>query len=96
MRINLADKVFTLVGRRGCGKSEMLKHLIKEQKSQFEEIFVISPSSFSGFWDGVVPESNVMDEFKEPWVDALISKMTCQQRQNQGEQGLQACSVDPG
>lgn len=75
MILDLKDKFVTLTAKRGAGKTEMLKYLIKKNKQHFHEIFVISPSSVFGHWEGVVPKKNVMTEYKEEWVEALMSKM---------------------
>eukprot|EP00952_Eustigmatos_sp_NYUAD-ZCMA_P011399 46339-Eustigmatos_ZCMA.PRE.1 len=75
MKVDLKDKFVTLCARRGSGKSEMMKWLINKQRSAFKEIFVISPSSFNDYWKGIVPDENVMSEFKEEWVEALVNKM---------------------
>jgi hypothetical protein len=74
-KVNLCDKFFTLVGRRHSGKSQMVKWLIKKQRHHFKEIFVICPSAFNGDYKGLVPDSNIMTDFKEEWVNSLIQKM---------------------
>lgn len=76
MKIDLRCKFFTLVGRRGSGKSTTLKGLIKKQGGRFKEIFLICPSSFNGDYDDVIPKNNIFDEYSEEWVSQLIKKMT--------------------
>lgn len=76
MKISLKDKFVCICGRRGSGKTNICMHLIDKSRSAFKEIFVISPSSFSGAWSGVVPDSNVRDKWSEQWMLQLIDRMT--------------------
>jgi hypothetical protein len=76
MLIELADKFVTLTAKRGAGKTQLLKYLIKKNKKHFKEIFIITPSAFNGDYDGVVPKANVLTEYKEEWVENLMRKMT--------------------
>lgn len=82
MEIILKDKLALLVGRRGSGKSILLKYLIKKQRHWFKEIFIISPSSFSGYWKDTIPDGNVFEQYSEEWVQKLIDKMA---RLNKGK-----------
>lgn len=75
MKVDLKDKWVICCGRRGCGKTTLIQHFIKHYKSQFKEIFVVSPSSFSGAWEGIVPDENVQQNWSEDWVQKLINKM---------------------
>jgi hypothetical protein len=75
MIIELQDKFVTLTAKRGAGKTQLLKYLIRQNKHHFKEIFIISPSAFNGDYDGVVPKANVLTEYKEDWVESLINKM---------------------
>jgi hypothetical protein len=56
-------------------------HLLENSKSHFAEIFVISPSSFSGAWKNTcVPESNVRDEWSENWMLQLIERLSAKNK----------------
>lgn len=76
MIIDLTCKFFTLVGRRGSGKSTTLKHLLKQQGGRFKEIFLICPSSFNGDFKEVIKDENIFEEYDEDWIMKLIKKMT--------------------
>lgn len=76
MKIDLRDKVTVLCARRGAGKTVMAQHLIKNSKHQFKDVFIISPSSFSGTWKGIVPDENVHETYSDDWVNKLIERMT--------------------
>lgn len=75
MKIDIRDRFILCCGRRGCGKSTLVMYLIKHYKSQFKDILVVSPSSFSGAWKDIVPDENVQENWSEDWVQKLISKM---------------------
>jgi hypothetical protein len=75
MIICLKDKFVTLTAKRGAGKTQLLKYLIKRNRQHFKEIFIITPSAFNGDYDGVVPKANLLSEYKEEWVENLMNKM---------------------
>jgi nicotinamide riboside kinase len=75
----IVNKTVTLVGKRGSGKSEMLKYLVDQHKQAFRRIFVISPTeSINSFYvkSGLVDKDNVFDIYEEEWAEKLISQMT--------------------
>jgi hypothetical protein len=75
MKIDLRDGWILCCGRRGCGKTCLVQYFIKHNKRYFKEVFVVSPSSFSGAWHGIVPDENVQQTWSEEWVQKLIDKM---------------------
>jgi hypothetical protein len=75
MLIELADKFVTLTAKRGAGKTQLLKYLIRKNRHHFKEIFIITPSAFNGDYDGVVPKANILTEYSEQWVENLMQKM---------------------
>lgn len=75
MKLDLQCKFVICCGRRGCGKSTLLKDLVSRQRHLWKEIFLICPSSFNNDWKGIVPDPNILTEYSEAWVKALISKM---------------------
>jgi len=76
LTIELQDCFSLVIGRRGSGKSVLLKWLIRQSRNLFSEVFIFSPSSFSGYWSDVLDESNIFLEYDETWVQKLVDKMT--------------------
>ena len=76
LTIELQDCFSLVIGRRGSGKSVLLKWLIRQSRNLFSEVFIFSPSSFSGYWSDVLDESNIFLEYDEAWVQKLVDKMT--------------------
>lgn len=76
LEIDLKDTFALVVGRRGSGKSVLLKWLIQQQKGHFKEVFIFSPSSFSGYWKDTVPDDCVQLDYSDDWVQKLVAKMT--------------------
>lgn len=75
MKIDIRDSWTVFTARRGAGKTTLIQWMIKHNRSHFREVFVISPSAFSGAWQGIVPESNVIQNWSEEWLMSLIKKM---------------------
>ena len=75
MEINLVQKFVSICARRGAGKSELCRYLYLTQRSQFDSVFVISPTDFSGFWAAMVGPDRVKSHYEEEWVDALLKRM---------------------
>lgn len=80
MKISLKDKFVCICGRRGSGKTNICMYLIEKSRSAFKEIFVISPSSFSGAWEGIVPDSNVREKWSEQWMMSLIDRLSAKNK----------------
>jgi energy-coupling factor transporter ATP-binding protein EcfA2 len=76
LELDLKDTFMLIIGRRGSGKSVMLKWILTQQKHHFKETFIFSPSSFSGYWKDTVPDENVQLDYSEDWIDKLVTKMT--------------------
>jgi len=77
IEFDIKDKAIALVGKRGSGKSQMLHYILKMNKSNFKKIFLICPSEvINGFYADIIPKENIFDEYKEEWVESLISKLT--------------------
>lgn len=76
IKIDIIDKVITLVGRRHSGKTEIMKHLYHHFKHKFHKVFVVSCSDFNGQWkkEGV-PKENVYSSYSEDWMNKLIKRM---------------------
>jgi energy-coupling factor transporter ATP-binding protein EcfA2 len=89
MKIDLRDRWILACGRRGCGKTTLSQYLIKKSKHHFKEIFCVSPSAFSGAWDGVIPSENVQHNWSEEWLMKLIERMIAKNKgKNQKSEGF--------
>jgi energy-coupling factor transporter ATP-binding protein EcfA2 len=77
MKLNIADKVVSLCGRRGSGKSQMIKYLYNLFKNHFDTTFVISPTEYNDFYKNEcgIDEKNISLVYSNDWVMALIEKM---------------------
>lgn len=75
MKVDLRDAWVLCCGKRGCGKSTLCSWIIKKNKHLFKDVFVVSPSAFSGFWDDLIPKENVQHSWSEAWLQCLIDKM---------------------
>lgn len=77
--ITLKDKIVLLVAKRNSGKSYLLRHLVRRQKTLFDSIFVICPTEqINKFYskDDFINSKNIMTDYNEEWVQNLIEKMT--------------------
>lgn len=74
--LDLRDKFLLFCGRRGCGKTQLIKHLIRKNGEYFYDVFVVSPSAFSGTWAGVVKPENIQHQWSEQWMLKMIDKMS--------------------
>jgi hypothetical protein len=75
VRIDIVDRWVTILAKRNSGKSQLCAYLIRRFKPAFREVFVISPTSFSGFWNGLVTENNIRTSWSEEWASRLIELM---------------------
>jgi hypothetical protein len=72
------NKTLLFCGKRCSGKSFLIKHLLSCHK-KWKKTYLICPTeNVNSFYtkDGVIPKENVMDEYDEEWVEALITNMT--------------------
>lgn len=75
---------FTLVnsycmwyGKRGSGKSRLLRFLLACEKDQFEDVFLICPTEeINNFYEGYIHPTRILSEYKEEWGKMLLEKMT--------------------
>ena len=75
----LVNKVVCLVAKRNSGKSYLLRHLVRLQKSKFDKIYVICPTEkINKFYqkDDFIPANCIFDGYDESWANSLIAKMT--------------------
>jgi Poxvirus A32 protein len=81
--LDIVNKTVSLVAKRGSGKSILLKYLVDSCKEKFEKIFVISPTNcVDGYYSDMVEEKNIFSSWDETWCEALITRMT---EQNKGK-----------
>ena len=75
MNITLKLNATIICGMRNSGKSEIARTLILTEKDKFDIIFAISPTdSCNGFYN-FIEQQNVIENYSDEWVDALIEKM---------------------
>ena len=75
----LLNRAITIVGKRNCGKSQIIAHLLRYaiSQNQFNKIFVICPTnSVNHFYDSMVSPNNIKEFYSEEWVELLISHMS--------------------
>jgi hypothetical protein len=77
MEFSIQNKIICFTAKRNSGKSQLLRYLVQSSKHMFSKIFVICPTeSVNHFYSDLVPASNIFPQYKEEWVESLISKMT--------------------
>ena len=77
MNFEINNKIICFCAKRNSGKSQLLRYLVTCSKNRFSKIFVICPTeSVNHFYSDLVPASNIFPQYKEEWVESLISKMT--------------------
>ena len=77
MEFSIQNKIICFCAKRNSGKSQLLRYLVQSSKHMFSKIFVICPTeSVNHFYSDLVPASNIFPQYKEEWVESLISKMT--------------------
>jgi hypothetical protein len=75
--LEVQNKTLILVAKRNSGKSYIILYLIQQNMHLFDKVFVITPTEkIKKFYGHVVPENQIFDEYKEDWVDNLITKMS--------------------
>ena len=77
MNFEIKNKIICFCAKRNSGKSQLLRYLVTCSKHQFSKVFVICPTeSVNHFYKDLVPYQNIFPQYKEEWVESLISKMT--------------------
>ena len=77
MKIEIIDKTLALVGKRGSGKSQMLRYIIMCNLNKFDKIFLICPTEgLNGFYNDIIDKKCIFDKYDEEWINKLIGKMT--------------------
>jgi len=75
MIIDIKDSVVLFVGKRGCGKSVLLKSLLKKHAHEFNKIIAICPTDFNGGYQELIGENNTIQEFNDEYLKQIIDKM---------------------
>ena len=77
MEFSIQNKIICFCAKRNSGKSQLLRYLVTCSKNRFSKIFAICPTeSVNHFYSDLIPASNIFPQYKEEWVESLISKMT--------------------
>jgi hypothetical protein len=77
MEFQIRNKIIGFIGKRHSGKSQLLRYLVNCSKDLFSKIFVICPTeSVNHFYKDLVPAQNIFPQYKEEWVESLITKLT--------------------
>ena len=77
MNFEINNKIICFCAKRNSGKSQLLRYLVTCSKNRFSKIFAICPTeSVNHFYRDLIPASNIFPQYKEEWVESLISKMT--------------------
>ena len=77
MEFEIKNKIICFCAKRNSGKSQLLRYLVNCSKDLFSKIFVICPTeSVNHFYKDLVPAQNIFPQYKEEWVESLITKLT--------------------
>jgi hypothetical protein len=75
MDIDLKKRSLICGGSNG-GKSVLLRYLLKQEKSKFDKVFVISGTeSVNGFYSSFIDKENIFTEYSDEWVEKLLNKL---------------------
>lgn len=75
MIIDIRDSVILFVGKRGCGKTLLLKSLLEQHHQDFDKIIAICPTDFNGGYKKLIGENNAINEFKDEYIKTILDKM---------------------
>lgn len=64
--IDIKNKLINLISKRNSGKSYLLRYLVKNQKNDFEKIFIICPTdTINNFYKSITKEECIFSEHDE-------------------------------
>lgn len=73
MNFTLVNKTCLLVGKRGSGKTVLMKHLIECEYQDFDKIFLFCPTSdLNDDFKELIPETCTFKEYDDDWVIRLM------------------------
>ena len=73
----IVNKTIFCCAKRNSGKSVLVRDLIRDEKSKFETIFLISPTEeVNEDFDEVIERQNVFSVYNDEWCGLLVKKMT--------------------
>ena len=75
MNVTLKLNATIICGMRNSGKSEIARTLILSEKDKFDCIFAISPTDACNGFYSFIEKQNVIENYSDEWVEALIEKM---------------------
>ena len=63
-----------VIARRNSGKSHLMKHLLHvlAKGKKFSWILVVSPTKFNQEWSDIVGEDNVVEQWDDDRIDAIL------------------------
>lgn len=86
MKFDIIAKIISIVAKRGSGKSELVKHILRLYNNLFIAVFLISPTEFTDAYKGLIPDNRIYTEYNEEWVMRLIHKMEQENKQKSKEE----------
>lgn len=86
MKFDTIAKIISIVAKRGSGKSELVKHILRLYNNLFIAVFLISPTEFTDAYKGLIPDNRIYTEYNEEWVMRLIHKMEQENKQKSKEE----------
>lgn len=74
--LNTKNKLFLIAGKRGSGKSHLLRYIISQEKHKYKAIFLFCPTEkVNSFYDGIINSKNIFDEYDEEWIEKFMKQM---------------------
>ena len=72
IKFSCINKCLSVIGMRGCGKSEMMRYLVMAEQHKFYKIFVISPTHAINNFYNFIPKENIFSEWSDEWIESLL------------------------
>ena len=74
--LNTKNKLFLISGKRGSGKSHLLRYIIAQEKHKYKAIFLFCPTEkVNNFYDGLISHKNIFDAYDEEWIEKFMKQM---------------------
>ena len=76
MELEILNKLIVLVAKRGSGKSELLRYIVKLNEHLFDTVFCVCPTNeANGFYNDFIPKKNIFSKYSEHWINSLLESM---------------------
>ena len=76
MLIDLVNKKTLVIGKSGAGKSILIKYLLSQQATEFQQIFLICPTEkIKPCYNEYINNRNIFDSWNEEWADKLFKTL---------------------